>query len=137
MGQHQRREALALLLVLPWAAAAAAAALAEDAAAKPVDLEQGGFDAALQALPAGRGVLMEFYANWCPACQHFAPHYEKVAAFFYGTPPPKPEVYVARVDCATEVRRAADAALRGLAGDRGPTPACAEPPWPRCRRDAY
>ena len=40
----------------------------------------------------------------CPACQHFAPHYEKVAAFFHGSPRPKPEVYVARVDCATEVR---------------------------------
>jgi len=52
---------------------------------------------------AGRGVLMEFYANWCPACKHFQPHYDKVAAFFYGTPRPKPEVYVARVDCATEV----------------------------------
>ena len=28
----------------------------------------------------------------------------QVAAYFYGTPRPKPEVYVARVDCATEVR---------------------------------
>ena len=52
---------------------------------------------------AGRGVLMEFYAAWCPACKHFQPHYDKVAAYFYGTPRPKPEVYVARVDCATEV----------------------------------
>lgn len=58
---------------------------------------------AMQALPAGRGVLMEFYASWCPACKHFQPHYEKVAAFFYGTPRPKPDVYVARVDCATQV----------------------------------
>lgn len=113
MGQHRRREALVVLLLLlaRASAAAAAAAMAEEAAAKPVDLEQAGFDGALQALPAGRGVLLEFYANWCPACQHFAPHYEKVAAFFYGSPPPKPEVYVARVDCATEVRRRpADAA---------------------------
>ena len=46
---------------------------------------------------------MEFYASWCPACKHFQPHYEKVSAFFYGSPRPKPEVYVARVDCATEV----------------------------------
>ncbi len=58
----------------------------------------------MQALPAGRGVLMEFYASWCPACKHFQPHYEKVSAYFYGSPRPKPEVYVARVDCATEVR---------------------------------
>ncbi|EIE18688.1 hypothetical protein COCSUDRAFT_49169 [Coccomyxa subellipsoidea C-169] len=56
----------------------------------------------MQALPAGRGVLMEFYASWCPACKHFQPHYEKVSAYFYGSPRPKPEVYVARVDCATE-----------------------------------
>ena len=47
---------------------------------------------------------MEFYAAWCPACKHFQPHYDKVAAYFYGTPRPKPEVYVARVDCATEVQ---------------------------------
>ncbi len=46
---------------------------------------------------------MEFYAAWCPACKHFQPHYDKVAAYFHGTPRPKPEVYVARVDCATEV----------------------------------
>ena len=52
---------------------------------------------------AGRGVLMEFYAAWCPACKHFQPHYDKVAEYFHGTPRPKPEVYVARVDCATEV----------------------------------
>ena len=52
---------------------------------------------------AGRGVLMEFYAAWCPACKHFQPHYDKVAAYFYGSPRLKPEVYVARVDCATEV----------------------------------
>lgn len=48
---------------------------------------------------------MEFYASWCPACKHFQTHYEKVSAFFYGSPRPKPEVYVARVDCATEVRK--------------------------------
>jgi len=54
-----------------------------DAALKPVDLSQAGFDIALQALPAGRGVLMEFYATWCPACQHFQPHYEKVALPFF------------------------------------------------------
>ena len=115
MGQHQRREALVLLLLLlPWAAAAAGALAEGEAAAKPVDLEAAAFDAALQALPAGRGVLLEFYANWCPACQHFAPHYEKVAAFFHGAPPPKPEVYVARVDCATEVRpRPAGAGRKG------------------------
>ena len=59
---------------------------------------------ALILMHAGRGVLMEFYAAWCPACKHFQPHYDKVAAYFYGTPRPKPEVYVARVDCATEVR---------------------------------
>ena len=101
----QRRACLALLLLCCHAAAAAADGL-EEAAAKPVDLQVASFQAALQGLPAGRGVLMEFYATWCPACKHFAPHYEKVAAFFHGSPRPKPEVYVARVDCATQVRHA-------------------------------
>ncbi|CAL8464340.1 g3875 [Coccomyxa elongata] len=91
-----------LLVILLAGTCAAADAGAGEAALKPVDLQQADFDTAVQALPAGRGVLMEFYASWCPACKHFQPHYEKVSAFFYGSPRPKPEVYVARVDCATE-----------------------------------
>ncbi|KAK9839872.1 hypothetical protein WJX81_007676 [Elliptochloris bilobata] len=53
-------------------------------------------------MPAGRSAIVEFYASWCPACQHFQPAYERVAAYFHAVPPPQPEVYVARVDCATQ-----------------------------------
>ena len=41
----------------------------------------------------------------CPACQAFEPTYQKVAAFFQLEPQPQPQVTVARVDCAKEVRR--------------------------------
>lgn len=75
-----------------------------DASLLPVQLTADTFDASLKALPAGRAVIMEFYASWCPACQHFQPAYERVAAYFHAAPPPKPEVYVARVDCATQAR---------------------------------
>eukprot|EP01024_Parvocaulis_polyphysoides_P065981 TRINITY_DN771_c2_g1_i2.p1 TRINITY_DN771_c2_g1~~TRINITY_DN771_c2_g1_i2.p1 ORF type:complete len:507 (-),score=38.97 TRINITY_DN771_c2_g1_i2:826-2346(-) len=47
-------------------------------------------------------VLMEFYASWCPACRHFKPDFEKIANYFNKQPRVKPEVWVARVDCATE-----------------------------------
>ena len=75
-----------------------------DARLLPNQLTADTFDASLKALPAGRAVIMEFYASWCPACQHFQPAYERVAAYFHAAPPPKPEVYVARVDCATQAR---------------------------------
>ena len=39
----------------------------------------------------------------CPTCQAFQPAYEAVAAFFHAEPRVQPEVWVARVDCATEV----------------------------------
>ncbi|KAK9807842.1 hypothetical protein WJX72_011018 [[Myrmecia] bisecta] len=45
---------------------------------------------------------MEFYAHWCPSCQHFQPAYEKVAAYLNKEPRTPPEVVVARVDCASE-----------------------------------
>ena len=40
----------------------------------------------------------------CPHCQHFAPTYDKVGAFFNTAPEPQPRVVIARVDCADEVR---------------------------------
>lgn len=39
----------------------------------------------------------------CPTCQAFQPAYEAVAAYFHTEPKVQPEVWVARVDCATEV----------------------------------
>merc|ERR1719482_2362152 len=48
-------------------------------------------------------VLVEFYASWCPHCQHFAPEYERlgltIGRYNNGTSPyppsPKPEIFVA------------------------------------------
>lgn len=99
--------ACALLLlarVVPLLAAGRPQKAVYDASLEPVQLTVDTFDASLKALPAGRAVIMEFYASWCPACQHFQPAYERVAAYFHAVPPPKPEVYVARVDCATQAR---------------------------------
>lgn len=75
-----------------------------DSGLEPASLTADTFDATLRALPPGRAVICEFYASWCPACQHFAARYERVAAFFHAVPPPQPEVFVARVDCAKEAR---------------------------------
>jgi len=40
------------------------------------------FGPALAALPPNASVLLEFFASWCPACQHFAPTYERLGLFF-------------------------------------------------------
>ena len=71
--------------------------------AGPLQLQQQNFSSFTEGLPSNQGVLLEFYANWCPTCQHFQPDYEKVAGYFNAEPRVKPEVTVARVDCATEV----------------------------------
>lgn len=71
--------------------------------ALPVQLDQNNFTSYLDTVPSHYGLLIEFYANWCPSCQHFAPTYEKVATYFNAEPKVKPEVVAARVDCATEV----------------------------------
>ncbi len=49
---------------------------------------------------AGSTWLIEYYAHWCPHCQHFKPIYEKIGAFFNKEPRPEPLLWVARVDCA-------------------------------------
>ena len=74
-----------------------------DASLLPIDLTLPTFDRALEGLPSDRWALIEFYASWCPACQNFKPHYEKLSAALRRNPLPQPEVWVARVDCATEV----------------------------------
>ena len=71
--------------------------------AGPLQLQQENFTSFTEGLPSNQGVLLEFYANWCPTCQHFQPDYEKVAGYFNAEPRVKPEVTVARMDCATEV----------------------------------
>ena len=109
MLRQRRCAAWALLPVLLsthccMRALASSLAEAVDEALLPVDLTVATFDGALQGLPADRWALIEFYASWCPACQHFKPTYEKVSAALRREPLPQPEVWVARVDCATEVR---------------------------------
>lgn len=48
--------------------------------------------------------LVEFYASWCPACKHFAPTFEKLAVFLKDKQLRDQLLYIARVDCASEVR---------------------------------
>ena len=96
---------LAFLLGTACSLAAVASAAEEvDEALLPVDLTVNTFDGALQGLPADRWALIEFFASWCPACQHFKPTYEQVSAALRREPLQQPEVWVARVDCAKEVR---------------------------------
>ncbi len=38
---------------------------------------------------------------WCPVCQRFRPHFERVAARFNG-PPSTPLVRVAKIDCVAQ-----------------------------------
>ena len=104
---------LTLVISTHFCTCAHASSRAEDVdeALLPVDLTVNTFDGALQGLPVDRWALIEFFASWCPACQHFKPTYEKVSAALRREPLPQPEVWVARVDCATEVW----SALRTLA----------------------
>lgn len=83
--------------------------VAPELRASPHDLGADDFQAALgQISDDGKTMaLVELYASWCPACQHFKPTFEKVAAFFNGADDsPEPAVYVARVDCAVEENHA-------------------------------
>ncbi|KAL4441288.1 hypothetical protein ABPG77_011525 [Micractinium sp. CCAP 211/92] len=91
--------AAALLLLLPFAAAVSEQA---GKASPPgmLELTDTTFIKSLKELPDDRWVLVEFYAHWCPHCQHFKPEYEKVAAFFYERGEQEPVVQVARLDCA-------------------------------------
>lgn len=74
-----------------------------DGSALPVQLVKANFSSYIETVPSAHGVLMEFYASWCPACQRFQPVYEKVSGYFNAEPKVEPEVVIARVDCATQV----------------------------------
>ncbi|GIL80652.1 hypothetical protein Vretimale_9193 [Volvox reticuliferus] len=61
------------------------------------------FTQALNSLGTDQVCLIEFYASWCPACKHFAPKFEKFAKFLKDKRLGGRLLYIARVDCATEV----------------------------------
>lgn len=79
----------------------------QSAAAPVIELTKDNFYQTVDSWPLDHGVLMEFYAHWCPACKRFQPDYEKVAGYFNSEPRVEPIVTVARVDCANEVALAA------------------------------
>ncbi|XP_019160195.1 PREDICTED: sulfhydryl oxidase 2-like isoform X1 [Ipomoea nil] len=65
-----------------------------------VDLNATGFDVVLKDTPATYAIV-EFFANWCPACRNYKPQYEKVARLFNGADAIHPGlVLMTRVDCA-------------------------------------
>ncbi|XP_047333151.1 sulfhydryl oxidase 2-like isoform X2 [Impatiens glandulifera] len=65
-----------------------------------VDLNITNFASALKDTPATHAVV-EFFANWCPACRNYKPQYEKVARLFNGADAIHPGIiYMTRVDCA-------------------------------------
>ncbi|PNH10555.1 Sulfhydryl oxidase 1 [Tetrabaena socialis] len=72
------------------------------------------FTSVFGALAPDQPCLVEFYASWCPACKHFAPTFEKLATFLkdkrFGTGRP---LYIARVDCASEVKLCGEFELPG------------------------
>ncbi|KAG2427505.1 hypothetical protein HXX76_012438 [Chlamydomonas incerta] len=61
------------------------------------------FTVLLEKQTATQQCLVEFYASWCPACKHFAPTFEKIAKFLSGQKIGGGKLFIARVDCATEV----------------------------------
>ncbi|KZV50034.1 sulfhydryl oxidase 2 [Dorcoceras hygrometricum] len=68
-----------------------------------VELDATNFDSLLKETPASFAVV-EFFANWCPACRNYKPQYEKVAKLFNGPDAAHPGiVLMTRVDCALKV----------------------------------
>eukprot|EP00232_Nephroselmis_pyriformis_P003304 CAMPEP_0182910012 /NCGR_PEP_ID=MMETSP0034_2-20130328/36068_1 /TAXON_ID=156128 /ORGANISM="Nephroselmis pyriformis, Strain CCMP717" /LENGTH=436 /DNA_ID=CAMNT_0025046305 /DNA_START=80 /DNA_END=1386 /DNA_ORIENTATION=- len=96
--------ALTLALALALVAAALPTSHAQIAVGdgRVVELEVGNLDETLDAVPEDDFCLVEFYASWCPACQRFRKHYERIAAVFNQDPRPRPNIYVARLDCQSQ-----------------------------------
>ncbi|KAL2324188.1 hypothetical protein Fmac_023246 [Flemingia macrophylla] len=68
-----------------------------------LELNATNFDAVLKDSPATYAVV-EFFANWCPACRNYKPHYEKVARLFNGPDAVHPGIILmTRVDCASKI----------------------------------
>ncbi|CAI0431784.1 unnamed protein product [Linum tenue] len=68
-----------------------------------VDLNATSFDAVLRDTPVTYAIV-EFFANWCPACRNYKPQYEKVARLFNGPDAVHPGILLmGRVDCASKI----------------------------------
>lgn len=68
-----------------------------------VDLNVSNFESVLRDTPANF-VIVEFFANWCPACRNYKPQYEKVARLFNGPNAVHPGIILmTRVDCALTI----------------------------------
>lgn len=104
MRPHRRQNlSLVFVTLALWAVHAEVTVVNNDnEAQKPIQLSEGTFDSEVRQVPASYGVLIEYYAHWCPSCQAFQPAYEAVASYFHSEPKVQPEVWVARVDCAVE-----------------------------------
>lgn len=63
-----------------------------------LDLEASTF---LPSLTSSRAtyVMIDFYAPWCPHCQHFAPEFERLALAVERSPEENTSVLIANVDC--------------------------------------
>ena len=109
-------------------------------ALKPIRLTAATLQATLDSLPSDSYLLVELFAcvssrcmsggpgcvrltrgapahnafprPWCPVCQRFRPHYERLAACFNG-PPSDPLVRVAQVDCVAQARLCTEFGVRG------------------------
>ncbi|GAB4828799.1 Sulfhydryl oxidase 1, variant 2 [Ancistrocladus abbreviatus] len=68
-----------------------------------VDLNVTNFESVLKDSPASFAIV-EFFANWCPACRNYKPYYEKVARLFNGPNAAHPGIILmTRVDCALKI----------------------------------
>ncbi|GFR41875.1 hypothetical protein Agub_g2658, partial [Astrephomene gubernaculifera] len=101
-----------LPLLLPLASSGHAPAVFEPSHAA-AQLGETNFTATLGVKDTNQPCLVEFYASWCPACKHFAPTFEKLASFLKGQSFGGRPLYIARVDCATEVKLCGEFELTG------------------------
>ncbi|KAG2486051.1 hypothetical protein HYH03_015258 [Edaphochlamys debaryana] len=76
-------------------------------------LSQDNFTVLLNELGDTKPCLIEFYASWCPACKHFAPTFEKLAEFLKDKDFKGKKLFIARVDCAAEVKLCGEFNING------------------------
>lgn len=91
------------MVLLAVTAVAAVLPLLQPASATVVQLVDSNYTSYFKDdLDPAAKVAMEYYAGWCPHCKHFAPTYDRIGSHFMDRD--SPEVIVARIDCASNVR---------------------------------